>query len=188
MRTWDARCNCSWRCGLGNAGNSTLGSAEALAESAKHSVRAKVEHPFLRVKRVLGYAKSLPSTPIGGALPETGKENEVSGAAIWLGQPADGGRTTDRVTWALWVQTGPGGHQTGPSNQQRPRCSEMGGRTPGRTAPKGRKFLGNPHGNRYKSRSRSCSEFPQLVSRSGGLGEASSSIVGKMDQRFSQIV
>ncbi len=33
------------------------GSAEALAEQAKASVRAKVEHPFLRVKRLFGYGK-----------------------------------------------------------------------------------------------------------------------------------
>ena len=33
------------------------GSAEALAESSKASVRAKVEHPFLKVKRLFGYAK-----------------------------------------------------------------------------------------------------------------------------------
>ena len=32
-------------------------SAEALAERNKASVRAKVEHPFLKVKRVFGYAK-----------------------------------------------------------------------------------------------------------------------------------
>ena len=33
------------------------GSEEALAERSKASVRAKVEHPFLKVKRVFGYAK-----------------------------------------------------------------------------------------------------------------------------------
>ena len=33
------------------------GSDEALAERLKASVRAKVEHPFLRVKRVFGYRK-----------------------------------------------------------------------------------------------------------------------------------
>ena len=33
------------------------GSDEALTEKFKASVRAKVEHPFLRVKRVFGYAK-----------------------------------------------------------------------------------------------------------------------------------
>ena len=33
------------------------GSEEALAEKAKASVRAKVEHPFLRVKRWFGYSK-----------------------------------------------------------------------------------------------------------------------------------
>ena len=34
-----------------------LGSEEARAEKAKASVRAKVEHPFLRVKRLFGYVK-----------------------------------------------------------------------------------------------------------------------------------
>ena len=33
------------------------GSREALAEKVKASVRAKVEHPFLRLKRLFGYAK-----------------------------------------------------------------------------------------------------------------------------------
>ena len=32
------------------------GSGEALAEKVKASVRAKVEHPFLKVKRLFGYA------------------------------------------------------------------------------------------------------------------------------------
>ena len=33
------------------------GSGEELEEKAKASVRAKVEHPFLRLKRLFGYAK-----------------------------------------------------------------------------------------------------------------------------------
>ncbi len=33
------------------------GSREALAEQAKAQVRAKVEHPFLRLKRLFRYAK-----------------------------------------------------------------------------------------------------------------------------------
>ena len=33
------------------------GSRGALAEKVKASVRAKVEHPFLRLKRLFGYAK-----------------------------------------------------------------------------------------------------------------------------------
>ena len=33
------------------------GSGEALAEKPKAQVRAKVEHPFLKVKRLFGYAK-----------------------------------------------------------------------------------------------------------------------------------
>ena len=32
-------------------------SPEAIAEKGKASVRAKVEHPFLKVKRIFGYAK-----------------------------------------------------------------------------------------------------------------------------------
>ncbi len=35
----------------------TEGSEDALAEKLKASVRAKVEHPFLYVKRHFGYAK-----------------------------------------------------------------------------------------------------------------------------------
>ena len=37
--------------------NLAPGSEEALAEKLKASVRAKVEHPFLKVKRLFGYAK-----------------------------------------------------------------------------------------------------------------------------------
>ena len=33
------------------------GSAESLVEKAKASVRAKMEHPFLKVKRIFGYWK-----------------------------------------------------------------------------------------------------------------------------------
>ena len=33
------------------------GSEEALAEKAKASVRAKVEHPFLKLKPLFGYGK-----------------------------------------------------------------------------------------------------------------------------------
>ena len=32
-------------------------SPEALAERSKASVRARVEHPFLKVKRIFGYTK-----------------------------------------------------------------------------------------------------------------------------------
>jgi hypothetical protein len=34
--------------------------ALALAGRVKASVRAKVEHPFLKIERMVGYAKSLP--------------------------------------------------------------------------------------------------------------------------------
>jgi IS5 family transposase len=53
------------------------GSPAALGEKVKASIRAKVEHPFLDVKRLFGYAKSLPSRKRGcatGAWPRTGSE------------------------------------------------------------------------------------------------------------------
>ena len=37
------------------------GDPAAIGEKVKASIRAKVEHPFLDVKRLWGYAKSLPS-------------------------------------------------------------------------------------------------------------------------------
>ena len=49
-------------------------SAEAVAEKVKASIRAKVEHPFLDVKQIYGYAKSLPRCRTGyatGAWPRT---------------------------------------------------------------------------------------------------------------------
>ena len=48
-----------WRVAMrpGNRRKLEPGSREALAEKVKASVRAKVEHPFLRLKRPFGYAK-----------------------------------------------------------------------------------------------------------------------------------
>ena len=42
-------------------------SSEAVAEKRKASVRANVEHPFLNMKRLFGYAKSLPRCRTGCA-------------------------------------------------------------------------------------------------------------------------
>ena len=48
-----------WRVAMRPGSRRTLepGSEEALEEKAKASVRAKVEHPFLRLKRLFGYGK-----------------------------------------------------------------------------------------------------------------------------------
>ena len=48
-----------WRVAMrpGNRRKLEPGSREALAEKVKASVRAKVEHPFLRLKRLFGYTK-----------------------------------------------------------------------------------------------------------------------------------
>jgi len=48
-----------WRLAMKPGKRRTLepDSAEALGEKAKASIRAKVEHPFLDVKRIFGYAK-----------------------------------------------------------------------------------------------------------------------------------
>ena len=103
-------------------------SAQALAEKHKAPVRAK----------------SLPPTPIGGgapvlegeadtwlrqgALPGTGEEHGASGAVIWTGQPADGGGSTDRLTWEQWAQIRPGAAGGSVQSPQRPRRSQLGGR------------------------------------------------------------
>ena len=48
-----------WRVAMrpGNRRELEPGSREALAEKVKASVRAKVEHPFLRLKLLFGYAE-----------------------------------------------------------------------------------------------------------------------------------
>ena len=75
------------------------GSEEALTERAKAAVRAKVEHPFLRLKRLFGYGKSLPPSPIGGALPRPGEEHGTPGIVAGAGQPDDSGGSTAGLTW-----------------------------------------------------------------------------------------
>ena len=50
---WSGR----WPCGRGGGGCWTPGARRRLAEKAKASVRAKVEHPFQRVKGLFGYVK-----------------------------------------------------------------------------------------------------------------------------------
>ena len=55
------------------------GDPVAIGEKVKASIRAKVEHPFLDVKRLWGYAKSLPSRG-GGTLPGLGQEHRTAGA------------------------------------------------------------------------------------------------------------
>ena len=62
-------------------------SPEARAERTKASVRAKVEHPFLKVKGLLGYANSLPPSPIGGTLPGSGQDQRAVGVTAGPDQP-----------------------------------------------------------------------------------------------------
>ena len=50
---WNGR----WRCVRGNAGNSSLRVRKRWRRGTRHRLGAKVEHPFLKVKRVFGYAK-----------------------------------------------------------------------------------------------------------------------------------
>ena len=65
-------------------------SPAAIGERVKASIRAKVEHPFLDVKGLFGYAKSLPPSPIGGTLPGLGQEQGAFGAAAGAIQPEAG--------------------------------------------------------------------------------------------------
>ena len=55
------------------------GNPAAIGGKVKASIRAKVEHPFLDVKRLWGYAKSLPSRR-GGTLPGLEQEHRTAGA------------------------------------------------------------------------------------------------------------
>ena len=50
------------------------GSEEALAEKAKASVRAKVEHPFLKTEAAVRLRQ--------GSLPGAGEEHGAAGAAV----------------------------------------------------------------------------------------------------------
>ena len=93
---WNGR----WRCVRGNARKLEPESAEALAERNKASVRAKVEHPFLKVKRVFGYAKV--------RYRGLAKNTERLALLFGLGNPADGGGPTDWLTWAQWAKSGRG--------------------------------------------------------------------------------
>ena len=102
-------------------------SAEASAEKHKASVRAKVEHPFLKVKRIFGYAK----------VRYPGEEHGASGAAFWTGQPADGGGSTDRLTWAQWAQTVRGPPEGPFKARSGPAGANWEGGTSGKSAPKG---------------------------------------------------
>ena len=95
-----------------------------------------------------------------GALPGAGKERRTSGAAVRARQPADDGGPAGELTWAECAlrQSRPG-----PAARGKPPTALRGrnGRANiGKTAPKGKKFRGNSHGNRQKSRGHSCSENP----------------------------
>ena len=57
-------------------------SAQAQGEKRKASIRAKVEHPFLYVKRHFGYAK----VRYRGL-----QEHAATGYAVWAGESAEGG-------------------------------------------------------------------------------------------------
>ena len=75
------------------------GSEEALAETEKASVRAKVEHAFLKLKRLFGYGKV--------RYRGTGEERRALGAAVRAEKPADGGGSTEGVVRPVAFPTGP---------------------------------------------------------------------------------
>ena len=126
------------------------GSPEALAERSKASVRAKVEHPFLKVKRVFGLRQ--------GALPGTGEEHGAFGAAFWLGQPADGGGTTDWLRWAQWAKSGRGPTARPGRARNGPAGAKWEGRTLRKMAPEAGLLSRNSPGNHQKNPRSPCSE------------------------------
>ena len=80
---------------------------KALAEKRKASVRAKVEHPFLKVKRVFGYAKV--------RYRGLAKNTERLALLFGLGNLLTAEGQLTRLTWAQWAQIQPGGYRKGRS-------------------------------------------------------------------------
>ena len=128
------------------------GSDEALTEKFKASVRAKVEHPFLRVKRGVRIRQ--------GSLPGSGEEHGASGAVTGFGQPAGGGESTDRVRWAQWAPTRTQAPGRAAQSPQESRWREMAGRKAGGNGPRSRGIPRNLTGSHRKSLDHSCSEYP----------------------------
>ena len=75
------------------------GSDEALTEKLKASVRARVEHPFLYVKRRFGYARV--------RYRGLAKNTERLAALLGFGNLLDGGASSGRVAWAAEGSKGP---------------------------------------------------------------------------------
>ena len=126
-------------------------SPEALAEKSKASVRAKSLPPT-----TIGGGAPVPESEAGvrlrqGSLPGAGEEHGASGAAFWIGQPADGGESTDRVTWAQWAQTRPRAPGRAGQRPQRRRWGEMGGRNIRGNGPGSRGFPRNSSDNHQKA-------------------------------------
>ena len=96
-------------------------SEEAFWERGKASVRAKMWHPFLKVKRVFGYAKV--------RYRGLAKNTERLALLFGLGNLLMAEGQLSWLRWAQWVQICPGGRRPGSAQSpQRPRRSEMGGR------------------------------------------------------------
>ena len=100
-------------------------SPEARAERTKASVRAKVEHPFLKVKGLFGYANSLPPSPIGGTLPGSSQEHRAVGVTAGPDQPDHRPTLPSHLTQGVvgpnLVRKHPGTQtqrQTGPNHQE----------------------------------------------------------------------
>ena len=108
-------------------------SAEAMAEKHKASVRAKVEDPVPEGEADIWLLQ--------GSLPGIGEEHGAAGAAFWTGQPADGGGSTDRLTWAQWAQTRTQAAGRAGQSPQGPRRSEPGGRNIRETGPGSRVYF-----------------------------------------------
>ena len=128
------------------------GSDEALTEKFKASVRAKVEHPFLRVKRAFGYGKV--------RYRGLAKNTERLALLFGLGNLLSGGESTDRVRWAQWAPTRTQAPGRAAQSPQESRWREMAGRKAGGNGPRSRGIPRNLTGSHRKSLGHSCSEYP----------------------------
>ena len=130
-----------WQVAMRPGKRRTLESPEAIAEKGKASVRAKVEHPFLKVKRIFGYAK----------VRYRGLAKNTERLVIWTGQPADGGGSRPADVGAV----GPNSDQT---RTRLPATALL--EQNGKTASEAGLLSRNSPGNHQKNPRRSCSEFP----------------------------
>ena len=130
-------------------------SPEALAEKRKASVRAKVEHPFLKVKRIFGYVKV--------RYRGLAKNTERLALLFGLGSLLAAEGRSGGVMWAQWAQESwgpPGGPVKGRNGPAGTKWVVGTFGKTARTTPEAGALPRNSPGNHQNIPRQSCSEVP----------------------------